>query len=374
MPAGARDGESKLDRAVRTQEAKIAAVWIGLAEDLVQHGQQDEARKALDRAKALDPDAEELAVLGPAIDALAPGAEADDATTERIAKARGEAAKGYDKLAKTLGKEDDDPRLARALVAALTLEPTKTRVKRIADEAKKAPLLLTSPHHQGVAYVSLPSSWRPGGSYPVLVSVDGAGAGFLGNANAFKGGRGSRPFITVAPHAMSCTNEIDLAKFPAYDQAIVDRWNSNRTAFDVPGLLGILDVLVEHFGAEKQVAITGFSGGGNLCYSFVLRHPDRVFAAAPACANFQPGLAQGAVTPEGGGPPIHVMTGEKDPHRDLTHGTTPPGIEQQTDWAMEAFAQHGFTHVRRTMLPGVGHSNLVKEVWDFVDEVRDARR
>ena len=47
----------------------------------------------------------------------------------------------------------------------------------------------------------------------------------------------------------------------------------------------------------------------------------------------------------------------------------PPGIEEQTDWAMKAFADQGFTNVKRTMLPGVGHSALPREVWDFVDEV-----
>ena len=218
--------------------------------------------------------------------------------------------------------------------------------------------------------MSFPKNWKAGTAYPVLVSVDGAGANFLGNAKAFKNARGSRAFITVAPHALSCTNAINPKKYPAYSQALIDEWNGKRVEFDVPGLLDMLDFLHEHFGAEKKVSITGFSGGGNLCYGFLFRHPDRVLCAAPACANFQPGLAREARTPDDGGPPVHVMTGEKDPHRHLTHGKTPPGIEQQTDWAMKAFEEHGFTNVKRTMLPGVGHSNLSKQVWAWVDEVR----
>ncbi len=245
------------------------------------------------------------------------------------------------------------------------------RVMAIAGPAKKSPLLLISPTHQAAAYVSFPGSWKPGKSYPVLVSVDGAGANFKGNAKAFKSGRGSREFITGAPHAMCCTNEINAKKFPAYSKAIIDKWNSDRPAFDVPGLLAMLDFLHEHFGAEKKIAITGFSGGGNLCYGFLLRHPDRVFCAAPACANFQPSLARGAKKPEDGGPQVHVMTGANDPHRHLTHGKTPPGIEDQTDQAMQAFKENGFTNVKRTMLPGVGHSSLVRQVWTFVDEVRE---
>ncbi|MDA1195000.1 MAG: alpha/beta hydrolase-fold protein [Planctomycetota bacterium] len=365
-PAHAK--ESPLEAAVRKESAKIATVWIKLAGDLVKADIKTEALAALERAKALAPDDEALGPLATTIDALAGAGEATDATRKRIESANGDAAKGHDKLAKAHAKYGDEAGALRETLTALELDPSKSRLQAIAAPAMKSPLLLRSPTHEAAAYVSLPSGWKPGKTYPVLVSVDGAGANFLGNANAFKGGRGSRAFITVAPHALSCTNAIEPAKFPAYSQALIDKWNGNRVAFDVPGLLAMLDFLRAHFGAEEKVAITGFSGGGNLCYGFLLAHPERVLCAAPACANFQPGLAQGAQKPAEGGPPVHVMTGEKDPHRDLTHGKTPPGIEQQTDWAMKAFEENGFTNVKRTMLPGVGHSNLVKEVWAFVDE------
>ena len=235
--------------------------------------------------------------------------------------------------------------------------------------AKKAPLLMGSRTHPLVGYVSLPKAWKAGKAWPVLVCVDGAGANHLGACRGFAGARGSRPWIVVAPHALSCTNEVMLDKFPAYSRKLVQEWNGDRVAFDVPGLLALLDDLHEVFGASEKVVITGFSGGGNLCYGFLLRHPDRVQGAAPACANFNPGLKRGAVKVEAGGPPVHIMTGEKDPHRYLTHGKTPPGIEEQTDWAEAALKENGFLHVTRTMLPGVGHSDLRKQVWDFVDDL-----
>ena len=208
---------------------------------------------------------------------------------------------------------------------------------------------------------------------PVLVSVEGAGSNFSGNAKQFQSARGSRSFITISPHAMSCTNQVNPKKYPAYSQALIDEWNSKRTAFDVPGLLALLDFLRDHFNASSKIAITGFSGGGNLCYGFLLRHPDRVFCAAPACANFNPGLASGASKVEDGGPPVHILTGEKDPHRHLTHGKNPPGIEEQTDWAEKALEDHGFTNVKRTMLDGVGHSSCPRQVWGFVDEVLEGK-
>lgn len=369
-PLQAKGGKSKLDAAVAKQSTRIAGVWTKLAQDLIRQDLKTDALDALARAKALDAKHKDLSKLAGLVEALGGAGEATDATRKRIEKGHADAAKGHDKLAKVYAKAGDDAGAMRETLKALGLDASKKRVAAIADKARKGPLLLISPTHEAAAYVSLPGAWKPGKSYPVLVSVDGAGANFKGNATAFRGARGSRPFITVAPHALSCTNAINAKKFPAYSQALIDKWNGKRVAFDVPGLLAMLDFLHEHFGAEKEVAITGFSGGGNLCYGFLLQHPDRVFCAAPACANFQPGLASGAKKPEGGGPKVHVMTGEKDPHRYLTHGKTPPGIEEQTDWAMTAFEENGFTNVKRSMLSGVGHSNLARQVWQFVDEVR----
>ena len=360
--------ESKLDKTIAKEHGKIATVWLKLAGELAAKGMQEPATAALARARELAPDHKDLAKTTAAVEGIADAVDPDEAAEKRIRKARATAAKGHDKIAKACEKAGDTARGLQATLAAFALDPSKKRTAALVGRGQKQPLLLTSPTHAAAAYVSFPKDWKAGKAYPVLVSVDGAGANFLGNAKAFKNGRGSRSFITVAPHALSCTNAINKNKFPAYSQALIDEWNSKRVDFDVPGLLAMLDFLHERFGAEKQVAITGFSGGGNLCYGFTLRHPDRVRCAAPACANFVPSLASGAATPEGGGPPIHVMTGEKDPHRHLTHGKTPPGIEEQTDWAMKAFQENGFTQVKRTMLPGVGHSNLVKQVWAFVDE------
>lgn len=360
-----------LAKAAAKQKAKIAKVYLDLARYLAGRDLKTEAQAALAEAEALDPEGKVPATLATSIEGLAGEGSMDGSTEARIAKAKKGAAKGYEKLAGVFAKEADDPRFARYLVKAISLESTKKRLAKFGDAAKKGLLLVQGPTHPMAAYLSFPKAWKPGGSWPVLVGVDGAGAGFKGCAKRFASPRGKRPFIVVSPHAMSCTNAINPKKFPAYDQVTIDEWSSQRTAFDVPGLLALLDFLHEQFGAEKKIAITGFSGGGNLCYGFLLRHPDRVFCAAPACANFNPGLANGAAKPDDGGPPIHIMTGSKDPHRDLTHGKEgSPGIEPQSDWAEKALAENGFDKVKRTMLDGVGHSALPREVWEYVDEVR----
>jgi hypothetical protein len=365
-PLGA---DARLDRAEEKGRAKVAKVWLDLARHLEQRGLRSPAGDALARARELDPTLEDLDAVAGRIAALPEGGEPDEAAAKRIAKARADAAKAYDQLAKVFADEGSDPRGTRYLLAAVALDPSKARIQHLASLAQAAPILFQAPDHPMVVLLSLPKGWRAGKPWPALVSVEGAGANFAGNSKTFLSARGSRDWITISPHALSCTNELDPAKYPAYPPALLNEWNARRAEFDVAGLLAVLDHATALFGAEDKVAITGFSGGGNLCYGFTLRHPDRVRLAAPACANFNPGLAQGAPRVEDGGPPVHVMTGENDPHRHLTHGRSPPGIEEQTDWAMKAFEERGFTRVKRTMLPGVGHSALPREVWAFVDEV-----
>ena len=100
-------------------------------------------------------------------------------------------------------------------------------------------------------------------------------------------------------------------------------------------------------------------------------HPEQILFSAPACANFGGMGLQGAQAVEGGGPPIHVLTGANDKHRDYTHGNKDlPGIEPQTDNAMIALERLGFGNVRRTMLPGVGHSSCAKQVWNVADQLK----
>ena len=366
-PAYAAEDYTRLEKAVDKEEAKIAKTWLDLARYLVQRDLKAEAEDALARARALVPEWKDLDDVGEKIQALAGEGRMDAATEKRIAKARRDAAKGYERISKVFDKERQDDRFTACLWTALDLDPTSARRKRLAEMGKEDLLLVRSPAHPMAAYVSFPKDWKEGKSWPVLVSVEGAGSNFQGNANGFKNQRGSRDWITVSPHALSCTNEVKLDKYPLYTKELVQTWNDRRAEFDVAGLVAILDYLKEHFGAEDKVAITGFSGGGNLCYGFLFHHPERVRCAAPACANFNQGAERGGPRPDDGGPPVLVMTGADDPHRDKTHGKFEPGIEDQTDWVMEAFEAQGFTNVKRTMLPGVGHSALAKEVWEFVD-------
>jgi dienelactone hydrolase len=253
-------------------------------------------------------------------------------------------------------------------------DPSKAKYDAVEQEAAAADVaLVKAPGQDLVAWVSLPKGWQPKGEWPVLVAVEGAGCNFLGAVHGFMASRASRRYVVVTPCSLSNTNELKPETYPYYPPAVLSDWNARRIDFDLPGLEAILDVLVERYHAEKKVAITGFSGGGNLCYSLVMRRPQRVWAAAPACANFQPGLASDASPVEDGGPPVHLFTGANDEHKNDVFGQK-PGIEGQTDWAVESFGKLGFKNVKRTMLPGVGHSSCTTQVWAFLDEVTAARK
>lgn len=381
-------------------KGQLAKVWLDYARACVGRGAKTEGLEAIRLAKAATPTAKDLAKVEASVEALAGDADAD---TARRTKANKDAAKVYDKLA----KHNPD-----YLFQAIELDPSKARLgkakgklKQLAGKrqsvneagklltrlraldakgkydaierkmALKDVAVLQSPNHPLVGYVSLPGGWKKGVKYDVLVAVDGAGSGFLGCARGFAKGRGARPVIVLAPCTLANTNKLLPKKYPFYSQKVLDENNAGRFAFDLEGVRGLLAVIAERYGGRHKIAITGFSGGGNLCYGFTIVHPELVLCAAPACANFSGMGRSDAGKPEGGGPPIHIMTGAQDPHRDFTFGNkNSPGIEPQTDNAEKALIELGFTKVERSMLNGVKHSALRKQVWEFYDEVTKAAK
>lgn len=388
---------------------RLAEDALAGAARLIAAPARTEALRALAEAEALGADKARLDPLRAQAEALAEGATA--APGEAVWKAVAtELAKGYERLGALAHEPADDARFEAYLFHAAELEPSKARLAKLftlmkgsmgnkgkaevagrmlarlrdldPDGAAKydaleqemagADLALVKGKHPMVGWLSLPSGWTKKGPWPVLVAVEGAGCGFVGAARGFAGARGGRKFLVLTPVGLSNTNALEPGKYQVYDPALLKAWDGRRVEFDLAGLQSLLEVLRTRYGAEDKVAITGFSGGGNLCYSMAMQHPELVWACAPACANFQPGLAAGAKPVEGGGPPVHVLTGEKDEHRDQVFGQK-PGIEGQSDWALESFQKLGFTRVKRTMLPGVGHSSCAKEVWAFCDEVLGAK-
>jgi hypothetical protein len=410
-PRGVQAGPKSDPKAEAKAKEKIAAAALEGAQVLVLMRARAEAERALAEATLAGADKAAVDVIANEAKAL-DAAQASTEAKARWAKLAAELAKDYDRLGGMTHGPGDDARFEGYLFRAAELEPSKARFAKLLSAAKQAAgnkgrvevagrmlarvrdldaegaadgkydaveqematddVALVKGKHPLVGWISLPAGWNKKGPWPVLVTVDGAGSNFLGSARAFRDGRGSRKFMVLAPVTLSNTNDLDPAKYSVYDPDLLKAWNGKRVEFDAAGLESLLEVLRTRYGAEEKIAITGFSGGGNLCYTMAMQRPERVWAAAPACANFQPGLANGAKPVAGGGPPVHVLTGANDEHKEQVFGQK-PGIEGQSDWAMESFQKLGFTRVKRTMLPGVGHSACVREVWAFFDEVLAAK-
>ena len=390
------------------QEA--AADLVALAQWCVENGAKASGTAILEEGREFDRLHPQIVSLEKALAAMT--YEASDATTleKKKAEAGKELAKKFDRLAAIKHDDAEDGRFLEYALKALRWDPSEARLKSTfslassaasagklvnacrlltalrrldsspagnakydaVDEklAAKDVALLGTKDHDLVAYVSLPRDWKRGRGYPVLVGVEGAGCNFAGYMKGFTGTRGSRGVIVVVPVSLSNTNKLEPSKYPAYSKGLLEKWNVARIDFDNKGLDAILAQVRDRFGGEDRVFMTGFSGGGQLCYFRLFMVPGRVRGAVPCCANF---AGYGADTSDGGGesggPPVHILTGEKDEHRDFTFGDkNSPGIEPQTDRAVEALKQMGFKNVRRTMVKGAGHSPLQDHVWKFVDE------
>jgi hypothetical protein len=352
----------------------MAETWIDLAKSLVAESMKAEAQKALDEARAASSDHAGIAAAQGAVDAIAQDVPATPAATTRWKKTAAEVDKLWEKMAEAHGGAWDEPLSAEGWARAVDLDPTKPRVAKQAAAAKDGIALLKAPGHPMMAWLALPNGWKPGKQYPVLVTVEGAGANFVNNALGFRNLRGSRDVILLTPWALSSTNALEIGKFPAYGKPLLETHadQGKRLSFDVDGLERLLDVVQARFGGAPKAAITGFSGGGLLAYSFTMRKPARVMLAAPACPNFSPISVQGASKVEGGGPPVRIFTGADDEYRESVGGER--GIEHQTDRAIEELKRLGFQDVQRSMLPGVGHSSCVLQVWLALDEILAAKK
>lgn len=414
-PASAKDTaaeEAKLKSQVAAEIVKAAAACAAT-------GAKSEGEALLAEAEALDPKAAGFDEAKAGLEALEADAEGAAAAAQKVrGAAKAKVAPLYDKLGALEHAPADDDRFLGYTMRAFQWDPkprTATLLKRAKtalespqpwtgarlmaklrkadpegtkagkydaaeiDLAKSNKLMLGSADSPIVAWVSFPKDWSKTKKVPVAVGVEGAGCAFQGYFNGLVGSRGSRNVICVTPISVSNTNgdNINTKTYPMYDPAWLESVKTDvvkRMEVEGPGMEAILADLHERFGADEKAFHTGFSGGGIYTYWRLFQHPDKVRGAAPACGNFGGLGLQGAPAVADGGPAVFLMTGEKDPHRDFTHGDkNQPGIEPQTNLAQENLAKLGYTNVKRHMFPGVGHASLHAEFWKFVDDVLDGK-
>ena len=391
----------------------VARLWLDLAAYALEREAKATAETALQKAKAsgdASKRGEALAVkaarLGP--DAAVPAvAERESETSKRVAEhleklaaldvppadeARFEAylfdaiALGgstkkrielFRKLADKAVEKGRFERAGRLFVRVRDVDPEGYETGRYArleiESAKRDVVLIRSKDHPMFAYVSLPKEWNDKKSWPILVAVEGAGCNFQGACRGFRAAAAATPFIVLTPVGLTNTNALDPALYPLYPKSLLEEWNAKRFEFDAPGLDAVLKEVRERYRGEEKISMTGFSGGGLLTYWLLLRRPEMFAAAAPACANFQNDLRGTVTEVPGGGPPILLLVGEKDPHREKVHGKFSPGIDGQTDLAEAALKERGFTRLERRLLPGLGHDACAAAGVAFFEKVRTGK-
>ncbi|MBL4846518.1 MAG: hypothetical protein JKY65_13405 [Planctomycetes bacterium] len=405
--------EEPVSTAERKRLQRVVVAWLKLGSYGAKRRLADQARDCLAQAREALPDSPRVAAFAKAAKGIKGTAKksALKAYQRKAKKTRAEVAKIYEGLAasapgarrlrylaRSLRAERAPSRwkaLGTALPAAWSagaraeVSATAKELSALDPPADLRPLLeqyvrlaavggvvlRRAKGHAMRYYLSLPASFDPTAKreWAILVAVDGAGSNFEGCAKGFAKARGDLPCLVVSPCGFANTNAIRGKQrkryLKWYDEKTLAKAEADRFEFDRAGLIAILDELREEFGTSAQACITGFSGGGNLTYQMIFRHPERLLAAAPACANFtRPGwaVAKGAYSSDALQLPIYVITGGKDPHRRWTHGKEGrPGIEPQTDEAIQTLEAVGFSAVKRTLLPNLGHSPARAQVMKF---------
>ena len=387
-------------------QQELTRVWTDFAKWCAEHGQKAAGQEALAAAVAAGLPEKSAGSLKKSLDDSVEK-PADPALATKKSETGVAAAKVHSKLLTQALAAKSPERADAALAAEATLDPAAKSLKKDLAELVKAALdrnwnevagrwlakaksvdpdawsggkykdaqlalgkkdvmLLGGGAHPLVAYVSLPASWTPAKKeLPVVVAVEGAGSNFAGCCRGFREARGAREAIVVTPCSFANTNELDAKKYPWYDAATLEKCKQQgaaRIGFDSAGLAEVLAELRRDFGAAEKFALTGFSGGGNLTYWWTFQHPEQLALVVGSCANFSGMGLQGAKPPADGGPPVTLLTGEKDDYNLEINGQK-PGIIGQTDHAEKELARLGFKSVARRVVPGAGHSNFAAEVW-----------
>jgi len=402
---------------------KIATEWVKLGSWCVSRELGEQARLCVEKAEKADKEAFGVETLKDKADKCANAPEESDnekllgSWDKKFVSVKRKLAGYYDKLFAAglkLSDSDTRKRFEEYLWAALELCPNEKRWKTIlslidaslkAGETETAArlagnaLALKPPEkyagkfkyaldaaaidkvvlksalsHSIKYYFSLPKNYKrkKDRKWPILVCVDGAGSGFKGMANGYLNSRGNFPFIIVSPCTFANTNKIEdgmLEKYrKLYSDDVISKGKAGRLDWDEEGILAIIKELQEEYDAESRIYITGFSGGGKATYMMVFKHPDLLNGAAPACGNFSSrsySRLKNSFSDEARNFPVHMITGEKDPHREFTFGDKNiPGIEPQTDLAERLLKELKYPNYKRTMVPGMGHSAAQKHVID----------
>ena len=185
-------------------------------------------------------------------------------------------------------------------------------------------------------YLALPTGWTPKSTWPIVVTLDGAGHNFQGNHKGFIGARGKLPFILITPCVSS---------------------NGNDPA-DLKAVLAIVQEIQKPANGQPKFFVTGFSAGGHVMWQLVFMHPELLAGAASAAGNFRNrGIDGISKAPERVQLPIHEFLGEKDGIR--------VALSQQWQDALKLAHENGYENLTLTNVPEAQHQAFAGKVIEF---------
>lgn len=270
------------------------------------------------------------------------------------------------------GQGQEFPGLILSRAKAIDPEGT-SEYERVETELARRGLLCTGPDGEMCSWISLPSGWKAGSTYPVMLVCLGRDFDFLDHLEAWIRKRSSIPAIIVIPCMLTGRGALDRWTLRYYPSAVLDRFDrggADTSDFDGAGIDRTLALVHARFGGDERVFLYGKWSGASFCVRRLFREPARVRGVAlnlPAYGYSD--LAESDFddtqsAPDGGGPPILIMM-EKARDMDKTEGIV----------TLRRLNELGYVHVTHTLsaLAPIEeqHTDLsrVVETWGFVDRV-----
>ncbi|MEK7466390.1 MAG: tetratricopeptide repeat protein [Planctomycetota bacterium] len=260
--------------------------------------------------------------------------------------------------------KQDWKRAARLLAQqekALPADPARTKLCRELEARASAiePLLRKASTHEMRYFLSLPPGWTPDKTWPVLVACEGTGCNFKDQCARFASFRKDVPVIIVTPCTFANTSGPKKEKHPWYTEELMNQWTKNFMDFDDPGIMAALADVKREWGGEEKFFISGYSGGGVICFWEIFLRPTQLRGAFPGGANYV-----GHPTPPGAGGrdlPIRAFQSQKDEYfASLTAA-----------WAdvEKALKKFKFTNFTRTVLPDAEHAGCHEAIFGEIDAI-----
>jgi hypothetical protein len=231
-----------------------------------------------------------------------------------------------------------------------------------AVSAAPAHELKTAATHPIQYYVSLPQGWTAARRWPVAIVIESANREFAATLDVFIKARGAMPFILAAP-LVTTNGGAGYRQVPTYrySDPVWARIERDRCGFDMDGIAAVADDMRTLYSGEDKYFLTGWEAGGHTVWAMLLRHPERIRAAAPAVTNFAGRCMEGGFSGSPSRAELPVNVFQVSAGRDV-----PPGkfVYSQSQEAQRAAKEHGFAHVTETLVDGQ-HGPLAEQVLSY---------